>query len=376
MKASYAHLENVTSLANSFDSVEGSHDNHGFGKGKWETPTHQNWDAIGRAAEKKTAQRVLEIPQAKPKVPKVGGTDWVFQPDLSKIGSDPSTGSRERTGQPGLEDTKWDSNEDGAIDEHDTLWNVTGAGRMSSTTRGTYGTASGGSATISDPKSGLKSRSVVLQTGVEREAGVRAVAMNDDARHTAEAEAGFLMRGGFGAYAQLTNDDKKGVFATGGVGGKMGGYLSGEADTRTKKVTIGGADWQAGIGVRGNVFLGGKAGAGGTVGVGTDYIGAKGNVGAFIGAEAGGDIHGSVGPIAGKIGVSGMAGAGVGADGDISHQEGKFHMGGKVFAALGYGGSLSGDVTIDAKKLATVAKHLGSKFVDPQHRVANDVRAP
>src|SRR5688500_18071171 len=59
-----------------------------------------------------------------------------------------------------------------------------------------------------------------------------------------------------------------------------------------------------------------------------------------------------------------MAGAGIGADGELSYKDGKLRFGGKMFAALGYGGSLSGDVTLDVGAAGRAAYGLGESAVN------------
>src|SRR5262249_31403818 len=153
---------------------------------------------------------------------------------------------------------------------------------------------------------------------------------------------------------------KSGLYATGGIGAKAGLYANADANAKTSPIMIGGQAFDAGIGVHGDTFLRAKAGASGTLGIGPDFIRAQGTIGAFAGAEAAGDIHGNLGPLGAKLGASGMVGAGIGADGDISYKDGKFHIGGKLFAALGYGGSLSGDLTIDFGKIMKAVGPVGA----------------
>ena len=63
-----------------------------------------------------------------------------------------------------------------------------------------------------------------------------------------------------------------------------------------------------------------------------------------------GDIHANLGPLRGRVTASGMAGAGIGADGGITYENGKIKISGRVYAALGLGGSLGGEVTLDVSR--------------------------
>ncbi|MGN6110936.1 MAG: hypothetical protein ACTHU0_37895, partial [Kofleriaceae bacterium] len=331
--------------------VKGNKDSKGFAKvttadgksGGYTMPSIQNWDARGKSY----GNRQSDI-DARDKGVKVGAPE-IYQPDLSKI-------PRVVTGQ--------------KSDER-------GAGHFREDAYGSHldgykadGTVDDGWSGISgktkfDPASGKGSTSLYsrgYQAGVEKKEGYRAVAFSDDKRHSASAEAGLVANAGLSG--SVGADTKNGLYATGGIGAKAGAYAQGDANTKTGKVNVGGQQFDAGIGAHGDVFVGAKAGASGTVGLGPDFVGAKGSIGAFAGAEAAGDIHGNLGPVGAKLGGSVMAGAGIGADGDISFKDGKFHMGGKLFAALGYGGSISGDVTVDFAKAGKALYGLGQGAVE------------
>ncbi len=105
-----------------------------------------------------------------------------------------------------------------------------------------------------------------------------------------------------------------------------------------------------GAGVNGEVRVGANAGASGKVGLSKDFIGAKGQLGAFAGVEAKADVHGNLGPLGGKAEASFLAGAGIGADGEFCYENGKIRIGAKAWAALGYGASVGGSVEIDLKQ--------------------------
>ncbi len=315
---SYSGAMVNTKEGNGFEKITNADGSHGGFK----LPSYANWGGTGTSG----GNRQSDI-DARDEAVKIAAPE-IYQPDLSKL--DVTTVGQKSISQAGKGE------------------NVTGAGRFTDTAWGSHtdDAAWGVKTTVGpDGKGSTSFGGGGYQAGGIYRDGYRAVAMSDDKRYTADAEAGIVAQGGVSGSYGL--DTKNGAFATGGIGGKIGAYGQANADAKTESVKIGGVDYDAGIGAHGEVFAGAKAGAGGTVGIGPDFVGAKGNIGAFIGAEAAGDIHGNLGPLAGKVGASGMVGAGIGADGDISYKDGKFHMGGKLFAALGYGGSLSGDVTVD-----------------------------
>ena len=339
--------------------VQGNKESNGLVKqadGTYKAPSIQHWDAVGKSG----GNRQSDI-DARDEDVKVGAPE-VYQPDLSKL-------DRTTTGQLGLQDLGKDHDpQDNIISKgelhpgHKAGKNITGAGAFTSVASGSHHDEfKFEPKTTIDPLTG-KGKTTIFgggdQWGWEGKTGYRAVAHSDDMRHQAQAEAGLVASGGASWNAGL--DSEKGLYAAGGIGGKAGAYAQGDANTKTGSVKVGGVDYDAGIGVHGEAFLGAKAGAGGQIGLGPDFIGAKGSAGAFIGAEAAGDIHANLGPVGGKVGGSVMAGAGAGIDGDISYKDGKFHMGGKMFAALGYGGSLGGEVTVDVGAIGKSAYNLAS----------------
>ncbi|MCE9579564.1 MAG: hypothetical protein K8W52_40965 [Deltaproteobacteria bacterium] len=311
---------------NGFEKVTNPDGSHGG----YKLPSYQHWDAVDGSRSGGNRQSDID---ARDEAVKVAAPE-IYQPDLSKI-------EHHTVGQEAIPT-------DELVKGSGKYKNVSGHGTFVDTAWGTHLDAPewGAKTTVGpDGKGNTSFLSGGGQAGGEFKAGYRGVSMSDDKRYTADAEGGVVISGG--ASGQYGLDTKNGAFATAGVGGKIGAYAQGNANAKTESVKVGGVDYDAGIGAHGEVFAGAKAGAGGTIGIGPDFVGAKGNIGAFIGAEAAGDIHGNLGPLAGKVGASGMVGAGIGADGDISYKDGKFHVGGKMFAALGYGGSLSGDVTVD-----------------------------
>jgi len=313
-------------------------------EGGFNLPSVQNWDATGRSYGNRQGDIDARVgPDGKAVKPITVGAPEIYQPDLSKIHRDVEGQRTDRVGAGHFAEHAYGEHLD---------WDDAGKSGWSGKTKFNPGTGKG-STTI---------YSTGYQAGVEEKEGYRAVAFNEDKTLSASAEGGLVANAGLSGSVGL--DTKQGLYATGGIGAKAGLYGNADANAKTQSVKIGGVDYDAGIGVHGDTFLGAKAGASGTLGIGPEFIGAKGNIGAFVGGEAAGDIHGNLGPLGGKLGASGMVGAGIGADGDISYKDGKFHIGGKLFACLGYGGSLSGDLTVDFGKIAKSLGPVGSGIMD------------
>jgi hypothetical protein len=366
--------------------VEGGVKKEGFGrdsKGGFKTPEYNNWSAKGKSFGNREGD-VDETEDGK-KGRKASGAPTVWQPSLDKIGnSDPSkpgydprsTGYNNRSGVLNKDDAA------AKIDEQKKNGQGGGYSDGGSFRSSKYGSYSGGTGLAggkynsdtgkyeADNKftvghNGKGSMGIAGwegQWGAEEKGGVRATAMSENKQHSASAEAGWVASGG--ASGSYGLDTAKGAYAQGGIGGKVGGYASADADTKTGSVKLGGVDYDMGAGAHAEAFVGAKAGASGEIGIGPDFIGAKGNIGAFAGAEAAADVHANLGPLGAKAGGSLMAGAGIGAEGDLSYKDGKFHVGGKMFAALGYGGALSADLTIDVGAMGRTASAWGSAAAD------------
>ncbi len=364
------------------NEIEGDKKVTGFGrdsKGGFKTPEYNNWSAKGKSFGNREDDVVDDELGKKGKAT---GAPTVWQPSLDKIGnSDPnsssydprSTGYNIKSGVLDKDSAAEKAKADGA-DYND-------SGSFRSSKYGSYSGTTGLASQKWDPEkkmmvddpnakftvghNGKGSMGIAGwegQWGAEEKGGWRATHASKDGNTTASAEAGWVASGG--ASGSYGLDTAKGLNAQAGIGGKAGVYAQGDADTKTDSVKVGGVDYNAGIGVHGDTFAGVKAGASGQIGLGPDFIGAKGDIGAFAGAEAAADVHGNLGPLGAKAGGSLMAGAGIGAEGDISYKDGKFHVGGKMFAALGYGGSLSGDITIDVGAMGRSAYQFGSDAVD------------
>jgi hypothetical protein len=188
--------------------------------------------------------------------------------------------------------------------------------------------------------------------GAREKVGVRGSAEAENDWGSAAAKGDAYLSAETGADANLTLNTSDGLQASTAAHVKAGAGAEGDADLKTRGWAIEGVSdpVDAGIGAHGEVFVGAKAGLGGKVGVSPEWIGAEGKMGAFAGAELEGDVHGNLGPVEGKLGGSLMAGAGAGMEGAIVLEDWKLRIGGKMYAALGYGGSVSGEVTVDLKQ--------------------------
>ena len=137
------------------------------------------------------------------------------------------------------------------------------------------------------------------------------------------------------ATAELTPDGVK-LGAEASVGAKAKGEASAEYGIAEVK-----AEGEASLGVNGEASL--TAGPTG--------------VDAKVEAFAGGKVEGEVGADVGGVGVGvkgeAWAGAGIEAGATIGMgDDGKFHLGGEVGAALGVGGKIGGEITIDPAEVA------------------------
>lgn len=165
----------------------------------------------------------------------------------------------------------------------------------------------------------------------------------------ASGDAYALAEAGADVNAKLST---QGAFAGANAHVKAGVGAEGDLDYTSPELKVNGVDdpLTAGVGVHGDVFAGAKAGTGVKIGAGPKFTGAEFKAGAFAGAEANVDVHGHVGPVKGKLGVAGLAGAGAGIEGSIVYKDGKIRIGGKMYAALGLGAEVSGEVEIDLKQ--------------------------
>lgn len=105
------------------------------------------------------------------------------------------------------------------------------------------------------------------------------------------------------------------------------------------------------VGASGEVMVGAEAE--GDLSIGADGLHAGGE--AFVGASAEGTLNGDVGGVGAAVTGEAWAGLGVAADLDIGMEDGKFVIGGELGAALGVGGSISPEITIDPGEVIDTA---------------------
>ncbi|PXY30947.1 putative T7SS-secreted protein [Prauserella muralis] len=105
------------------------------------------------------------------------------------------------------------------------------------------------------------------------------------------------------------------------------------------------------VGGSGEVFAGAEAEA--ELSAGPDGLHAGAD--AFAGAKAEGEVHADVGGLG--AGATGEAWAGIGAEANatLGMHDGKFTIGGEAGVALGVGGKLGGEITIDPGKVVDTA---------------------
>jgi hypothetical protein len=303
----------------------------------------QNWRAKGFGA----GNRKEDTPQLNPKDPKAApavkdatmGAPSVPQANLDDIA------------------TKSSNNGGNGFYHDSTLGTVT----QSSWGSGKYG-SDGGSVDLYGGRAAA---------GAREQIGVRGAATADGKYGTASAkgDASLLAEAGADANYGIGSD---GISASANAGARAGASVTGDADLKTKGLNIPGVSKpvDAGVGAHADGFAGAKVGVGGKVGISKDFIGAEGKAGAMAGAEGNVDIHGNLGPLKAKLGASGIAGIGAEASGGISLEDWKLHVGGHVGAALGLGGSVSFDGTLDLKQTAQLAM-AGAKQLTPAQMAKN-----
>ena len=113
-----------------------------------------------------------------------------------------------------------------------------------------------------------------------------------------------------------------GLELSGNAAAKAGVEASGSASLESAKVL----GQTAGVAGKAKGFAGARVGAGGKVAITKEFVGAKGQIGGFAGAEASGELAGHIGPVAGKVTAAAQAGIGASLDGEISYDHGKLKL--------------------------------------------------
>lgn len=127
----------------------------------------------------------------------------------------------------------------------------------------------------------------------------------------------------------------------------------------------------ASVGASGEAMVGAEVEASATIGKEGLNLSAE----AFAGAKAEGSVHGDVGGIG--AGVKGEAWAGVGASADatVGMKDGKFTVGAELGAALGVGGKVGFEVTVDTDKVVDTAKDVAGAVGDAAGAVGDAASA-
>lgn len=121
------------------------------------------------------------------------------------------------------------------------------------------------------------------------------------------------------------------------------------------------------VSAEGSVFVGAEAS--GELSIGTDGVHVGGE--AFAGASAEGTVSGDVGGVGAGLTGEVWAGVGVAADLDVGMEDGKFVIGGELGAAVGLGGSVSPEITIDPGEVMDTAQDAADNVADAADDVAN-----
>ncbi|WP_052372749.1 putative T7SS-secreted protein [Amycolatopsis taiwanensis] len=132
----------------------------------------------------------------------------------------------------------------------------------------------------------------------------------------------------------------------------------------------------AGVSGKGEAFVGAKAEAEGNIG----WTGAEGSASAFAGARAEGEASAEVAGVGAGVTGEAWAGAGAEASGQFGMgNDGKFHVGGSVGVALGVGGKVGFDVSVDPGEVVSTvtdtAKEVGNVASDVGHGIASGAKS-
>lgn len=187
----------------------------------------------------------------------------------------------------------------------------------------------------------------------------------DGVRHQAGVNAGVDERAGFEA-GLFTETDKRSGRSTRGRRGERQDerwFAGARGTAQAGAFTDAGAEHSAnlkGVDVRnyaqGEAFVGSEAG----LDAGISNNGAQLGLGAFSGGRVSGTLGTEIGPV-GAAGT-GEAWSGLGAEAGVNAtmKKGKLKLGGELGAALGVGGKLKAEVTIDLNPVGEGARHVGN----------------
>lgn len=305
-------------------------------EGKFPSWTSQNWRSLGGSV---VGNRLGDTPQTDPKKPKepakiknaTVGAPTIGNVDLSKI---PKTTTNPNNG----------------------LYHESAFGTFAEAKPGSYKyNKDGESADLYTARAVAGAREQVgIHGALEEKGRFGAATVAGDA--FALAEAGADANASYGS---------NGLQGSANASARAGIGVKGDADLKSVELVKipGVAPVTAGIGTHADGFVGGRLGAGIKAGIGPKFTGIEGKVGGFAGAEGNIDSHANLGPLKAKLGASGYAGIGAEASGGISLEDWKLHVGGKIGAALGLGGAISFDGTVDLKQAAQLELEADRKSV-------------
>ena len=167
------------------------------------------------------------------------------------------------------------------------------------------------------------------------------------------------------ASAQFLGASADGNFSFGSDGLTLGGSASAYLFQASAEGSVSYGIVEAGA--SGEVFVGAEAE--GDLSVGADGVHVGGE--AFAGASAEGTVNADVGGIGAGVTGEAWAGVGIAGDLDIGMEDGKFHIGGQLGAALGVGGSITPDITVDPGEVMDTAQDAADAVSDAAGNVAD-----
>ena len=204
--------------------------------------------------------------------------------------------------------------------------------------------------------------SVVEEASYRQRAGVSST--DDGVTHQASVSAGFDQRSGFdvGVFADHRNQSGSQKSKTYGdrdderwFAGARGGVQAGAfADASASQCgQVGNVDIENYA--QGETFVGSEAGV--EAGVSNNGLGLGAN--AFTGGRATGTIGTEIGPAGAAATGEAWSGLGAEAGVNLTMDDGKLTLGGELGAALGVGGKLGAEITLDTKPIGQAAKKVG-----------------
>lgn len=190
--------------------------------------------------------------------------------------------------------------------------------------------------------------------GVEGEISGAAGTMSGSAQAFSDAYVGASAQAGMSSDGTLAGTKVKAGVAA-GVGYEAGVKAAGKMESQGLAVDGVTKDLTAGVNASGQALVAARAGVGADLTISAEEVGLTAKAGAFAGAEAKGEIGAHIGPVGAKVKGSAMAGAGIGAEAGIVYKDGVLTFGASAWAALGIGGKVGGEVSIDIQQSVELA---------------------